>query len=135
MTHTATRKRKQRELQSTPIQDVEDDIVGSPDVVAPPWWAVFTDIDTERHAQLAKWGEQHHPDGTGGLFYRGWAKEYQRINDQRAKNGNSIWSTILLEEVFGAMAETDLKKLRNELVQSAAVITGWIEDIDSRTNG
>ena len=26
----------------------------------------MTEVDTERQRQLAKWGEQHHPDGTGG---------------------------------------------------------------------
>lgn len=42
---------------------------------------------------------------------------------------------MLLEEVFEAMAESDLVKLRAELVQTSAVCVAWIEDIDSRTEG
>jgi hypothetical protein len=63
-------------------------------------------VDAERQRQIAKFGDQHHPDGT--------------------------WMHVLIEEVFEALAEEDPAKLRAELVQVAAVCAAWITDIDGR---
>ncbi|MGW2379284.1 hypothetical protein [Streptomyces sp. NPDC001658] len=90
------------------------------------------DIDAERQRQLAKFGEQHHPDGTGyegseqhASFWR------QRCQDAFAE-GEGTWGHVLLEEAFEAIAESDPAKLRTELVQVAAVCAAWITDLDSR---
>jgi hypothetical protein len=97
------------------------------------------EIDAERQAQLAKFGEQHHRDGTGPD--RVWAftgpAEYvadcARANtDQLADEGCVTWLDIALEEFAEAAAESDPTKLRAELVQVAAVCAAWIADLDSR---
>lgn len=93
---------------------------------------VLDNVDVERGKQDKKWGEQHHPDGTGSAFDKQLAEVFRAECDYKHDNGGMNWRAILLEEVFEAMAEDDLAKLRNELIQSAAVIVNWIEDIDSR---
>jgi hypothetical protein len=87
----------------------------------------------ERSHQDAKWGEQNHPDGTGERF-RADADMYRADCDAAARAGSLHWLDILLEEVYEAAAESDPKKLRVELVQSAAVIMAWIEAIDRRAD-
>jgi protein involved in temperature-dependent protein secretion len=89
-------------------------------------------IDEERAAQLAKFGDQRHPDGTGGPVMRQRADEARAQCQYLADNGGTDWRAILLEEVYEALAETDLANLRAELVQVAAVCAAWISDIDRR---
>ncbi|WP_275558565.1 hypothetical protein [Streptomyces sp. 5-6(2022)] len=91
-------------------------------------------IDAERQAQLAKWGDQRHPDGTGAEYYAAMADEARDICQHAAKyrEVGAPWALILLEEVYEALAETDPDKLRTELVQCAAVIQAWVSDIDRR---
>lgn len=94
---------------------------------------ILQDIINERKKQDAKWGEQHHPDGTVSNKYSvSMANYYRGLCNAYAKSDIVTWKDILLEEIYEALAEDDLAKLRNELVQSAAVIVNWIEDIDSR---
>lgn len=109
------------------------------------------DVMKERNRQDEKWGEQHHPDGTGpgatlfGRTFSGMARDLKAINDERASHGVEwdtragrlvpsvpLWSLILLEEVYEALESDDPAHLREELVQVAAVAVNWIEDIDSR---
>ena len=92
------------------------------------------EIDAERQAQLAKFGDQHHPDGTGAEYYVGMADE-ARADVERfvAQHSGPEWALVLLEEVYEALAESDPAKLRTELVQVAAVCAAWVADIDSRT--
>jgi hypothetical protein len=91
-------------------------------------------VDDERQAQLAKWGEQHHPDGTGvSDTQRKLADDARAVCQQVFAEGKGDWAHILMEEVREALAESDPAKLRTELVQSAAVIAAWIADLDSRT--
>lgn len=75
---------------------------------------IFDDIAAERAAQDEKWGVQRHHDFE--------------------------WSTILMEEI-GEVAQAALHDsfggraagtLREELIQSAAVIVAWVEDLDQR---
>jgi hypothetical protein len=91
-------------------------------------------IDTERQAQLAKWGEQHHPDGTGlhPARQKQLADEARALCQRAAREGFLTWSHILMEEVREAMAEENPAALRTELVQCAAVIQAWLWDLDSR---
>jgi hypothetical protein len=90
-------------------------------------------IDAERQAQLAKWGDQHHPDGTGDRRWRDAANHVRGEVDDDARAGLTTWNGILREETFEALAESDPAKLRTELIQVAAVCAAWIADIDSRT--
>jgi hypothetical protein len=94
--------------------------------------AHMVEVDAERQRQLAKWGDQHHPDGTGLPVYQHAANRYRDQADRNAASGVLAWRDVLLEEVYEALAEADPKALRTELVQCAAVIQAWIADIDSR---
>jgi hypothetical protein len=89
---------------------------------------VLDNIAHERFRQREKWGDQHHPDGTGAPAWRTKASRLQMWNGDTA----GTWRDILLEEVYEAMAEASPDRLRRELVQVAAVATAWVEDIDSR---
>lgn len=90
----------------------------------------LADIRAERGRQDERWGEQNHPDGTGDF---GRVKEiaghYRILNEVAAERS---WHTILLEEVYEALAEEDTVKLRAELVQVAATAVCWIEALDRR---
>lgn len=86
-------------------------------------------VDAERQAQLAKWGEQRHPDGTGIGEAAEMAEAYRGLN---AMAREPMWQPILLEEVYEALAESDPAALRAELVQVAAVCAAWISDLDQR---
>lgn len=95
--------------------------------------AVLADIRLERRRQLAKWGEQHHPNGTGiGPYWSERAEVEQQMNATRVERGTLTWLDILAEEVYEAFAEYDYEKLRAELIQVAAVATAWAEDLDGR---
>jgi len=91
-------------------------------------------VDGERQRQLTKWGDQHHPDGTGLPVYQHSANRYRDHADRAAASGVLAWRDVLLEEVHEALAESDPTALRAELVQVAAVCAAWIADIDSRTS-
>jgi hypothetical protein len=94
--------------------------------------AFAEEIDAERQRQLAKWGEQHHPDGTGGSGARYVADRYRSVVDEAFKADGPTWRDVLLEEVYEALAEADPAALRTELIQCAAVIQAWIHDLDNR---
>jgi hypothetical protein len=97
-----------------------------------PRLRILGDFNDERDRQLEKWGEQHHPDGTGGPEAEFQANWDRAVCEQKAELGTLTWSDILKEEASEAFAEGDPAKLRAELVQVAAVAAAWIEDIDSR---
>ncbi|MEU9470473.1 NUDIX hydrolase [Streptomyces avermitilis] len=92
----------------------------------------MVDLDAERQRQLEKFGDQHHPDGTGGSGALYVADRYRSIVDEGLNTGSVTWRDVLLEEVFEALAESDPATLRAELVQVSAVCAAWISDIDSR---
>lgn len=50
--------------------------------------------------------------------------------DYASKMGELTYKDIFLEEVFEALSEEDQEKLREELVQTAAVAVAWVEKID-----
>lgn len=102
---------------------------------------VIASIAAERERQDAKWGEQHHPDGTGpdwphippgALSARQAADLARHMCQVAAHHGSVTWHHILAEEFTEGMAEDDPAKLRAELVQVAAVAIAWIEAIDRR---
>lgn len=88
-------------------------------------------IDAERQAQLAKWGDQQHHDGTGRFGDRETADLMRTICQANGPDEDN-WRDILAEEIAEAFAETDPARLRAELIQAGAVIAAWIHDIDRR---
>lgn len=93
---------------------------------------VLNDVFGERVRQHIKWGEQHHPDGTGSPFMRKMADEMRQLCEDEFAAGRGHWRHILGEEFFEAMAESDPEKLATELIHVAAVAVSWIEDIRGR---
>jgi len=89
-------------------------------------------IDAERARQIAKFGDQRHPDGTALTEDRERADRARHICESMTRLGELSWRDILLEEVYEAFAESDFVKLRAELLQVAAVCAAWIYDIDQR---
>lgn len=94
---------------------------------------VHGDVARERNAQDAKWGEQNHPDGTGGPGRVANADDARTWTNFHAAEHTLAWADILEEEVAEALAEEDAVKLRAELIQVAAVAMAWIEAIDRRS--
>lgn len=95
---------------------------------------IFLDVIDERDRQVRRWGDQRRQDYTGVPGYRREAEAMKTLNEILSENDASIgWNTILLEEVYEALAELPSStSLRKELVQAAAVIFAWLEDIDRR---
>jgi hypothetical protein len=93
---------------------------------------VLAEVERERGQQDEKWGEQNHADGTGE-DYAELAEAARAQCDSAARVGAVTWRHILLEEVCEAAAEADPRKLREELLQVAAVAVAWVEAIDRRT--
>ncbi|MER7815619.1 hypothetical protein [Streptomyces sp. NPDC096153] len=96
-------------------------------------------IDAERQAQLAKWGDQRHPDGTDTdhqilerIPAALAAHDAREICQRNAEAGTVTWKDIFLEEACEALVESDPAQLRAELIQAGAVIAAWIRDLDTR---
>ncbi len=93
---------------------------------------VLQEVLKERHRQHRKWGEQNHPDGTGDHEFQAAARVARRTCDVEHKAGRGTWEHILSEEFFEALAEEPPARLREELIQVAAVAVAWVEAIDRR---
>lgn len=78
----------------------------------------FLDIQRERTRQIEKWGDQHHDDAWWCVIEMEELGEVARAIYERAPR----WD------------DESRARLREELVQVAAVAVAWIEDIDSRTD-
>lgn len=105
-----------------------------PHLFTTPGLGQFADeVDAERGRQLAKFGDQRHPDGSSTFTNVGLcqalAERMREVNEDPAERS---WTTILLEEVYEAGAETAHARIRAELVQVAAVCAAWVSDIDRR---
>jgi hypothetical protein len=99
---------------------------------------VLAEVVAELAAQDEKWGEQNHPV-IGGFEERerilrrnflARANELKVQNNGRVKSDTMGWDSILLEEVYEALAEEDPAKVRAEMVQVAAVAVNMIRSID-----
>lgn len=96
--------------------------------------ALAAEIDAERARQIAKFGDQRHPDGTRtDPTARLLSNAACILTEYHATNGTLTWRHILDEEVQEAFAETAPDALRAELVQVMAVCAAWISDLDRRT--
>lgn len=97
---------------------------------------ILDEVAIERYRQLEKWGQQDHPSHSpvGSMIaeWRSKAAYWKQVNDARHAQGVDSWDGILVEEVYEALAEADEAKVREELIQVAAVAVAWIEAIDRR---
>ena len=94
--------------------------------------SVLRDVRVERAKQDQKWGEQNHPDGTGGNLHRYLADTARRDCEEAFAQGRGTWRDVLDEEIAEAYAEENPDALRAELIQVAAVAVAWVESIDRR---
>lgn len=85
----------------------------------------------ERRRQDEQWGEQNYPDGTSE-HYLVPSESMRKAADAAALSNTLTWKHILLEEVYEAIAKTDERKLKKELIQVAAVTAAWVEAINRR---
>jgi hypothetical protein len=107
--------------------------VSYPRIFSTPGVGDFAEaVDVERGKQVAQWGDQVHPDGTGRPGDRMLANYYREICKANHAISQDNWRDIAAEEVFEAFAETDPDRLEEELIQAAAVIAAWIYDIRRR---
>lgn len=97
---------------------------------------VLAEVLHERTRQERKFPSQHLPDG---VDFRNEIPE-QRLALQemitRIKTlelaGQQTWADILAEEYAEVLLTENLKDLREELIQVAAVAVRWVEDMDKR---
>lgn len=113
---------------------------------------IAAEIETERHRQQAKFGEQNVPDAICEQPSAiNTSLEAKELTNRHAEQGLLTWIDILVEEVAEAADEAyDVanateatnfdpawtgaqQRLRAELVQVAAVAVAWIEAIDRRS--
>jgi len=94
---------------------------------------VLLELEAERLRQDRKWGEQNHRDGTGNASQVLGARIARANCQERSARGCVTWADILEEEMAEALAESDPARLREELVQVAAVAVSWVEAIDRRS--
>jgi predicted house-cleaning noncanonical NTP pyrophosphatase (MazG superfamily) len=90
----------------------------------------LADIAAERAAQDRMWGIQEFPDGTGPAYAA--RAEAKAECAAAAARGELTWRHILAEEFFEALAESGPERLRDELVQTAAVAVKWVQSLDGR---
>lgn len=92
-----------------------------------------SDVAREMMRQHKLWGQQNHPDGTSSRgLDQDAAESAKQLCQEASSRGQLTWKHILNEEVQEAFAETDLVRLRAELIQVAAVAATWAEAIDRR---
>lgn len=107
---------------------------------------VLHEVLAERMRQETKWGEQNHPDfdtvllgREGGCSAERMSAEYEVPSEARGKflcqdafqKGRGTYAHILIEEVAEAVGACNQPraKLREELIQVAAVAVAWVEKL------
>lgn len=110
-------------------------------LTVPDNWTELQSAEEEMGRQVDLWGEQNHPDiypmceGIRRLGFEFEADGWKAKNAERAGAGTLSWDGILLEEVYEALSAEDEDKMREELVQVAAVALTWAGAIRRRQNG
>jgi hypothetical protein len=110
--------------------------------------SVLLDVRAERAKQFALHGaHERTQDGTGP--YAEWfpvlgpdgcpleAEAIERLcrddyEEHRRRHGAPTWMHLVREEVAEAFQENDPARLREELVQVAALAVAWVEQLDAR---
>lgn len=91
-------------------------------------------VGSERERQNDKWGAiRDFPDGTAEYDAVANANAAKDACDMAFREGTGTWAHIFKEEVFEALAESDVEKLRAELIQVAAVAVAWVQALDRRS--
>jgi hypothetical protein len=103
---------------------------------------VLADVRAERARQFAQYGSNADlEDGTGTSWLRPFSPAPARTIERGFRDdyeererwyGKPTWTMLVREEVAEVFQETDPVKLREELVQVAALAVSWIEKIDAR---
>jgi hypothetical protein len=91
---------------------------------------IFEEIVAERNRAEQKHGKQFLPLGCSKA--RTYKADYARDLCESARKRNRLtWRHVLTEEIEESFAEDDKSKIREELVQCAAIIFKMIEAIDN----
>lgn len=103
---------------------------------------VLMDVEEERSRQFHRYGTNEDlEDGTGGdwlwpvsmapadVLEKMFRTDYEK---HEARHGRPTWMHLVREEVAEAFQETDRTRLREELIQVAALCVSWVEKIDTR---
>lgn len=113
-------------------------------------WGFVNRVLDERERQNRKWGEQNHPsfdqvllNRKGSCTPQRMAEHYEIPTPTRARflcetafnKGEGTWMHILQEEVSELLEADSHEKLKEELVQIAAVAMAWAECIDRNEDG
>lgn len=105
---------------------------------------VLQEVAEERSRQVARYGSNHDlADGTGP--HTAWllpldsspAKDIEAVfrqdyEDYEDEVGSVTWTHLVREEVAESFQESDPDRLREELLQVAALCVSWIESLDHR---
>lgn len=95
---------------------------------------IYLLIKNERKRQIDLWGLQSHDDGTGSELDIKTSDLIKSLVKELESENKATWKDILYEEVHEVFAEKDLEKIKEELIQVAAVAVAWVEDIDRKLN-
>lgn len=112
---------------------------------------VLADVRAERSRQYGRYGTNEDiEDGTGPTIHwlagmgadlhrqtaSGLEKSIRRAYEgHEAQHGAPTWRHLVLEEIAEAFQESDPARLRDELIQVAALAVSWVEKIDARKEG
>ena len=105
---------------------------------------VLMDVEEERSRQFHRYGTNEDlEDGTGGAWARPVSESSAEVleklfradyEEHEAQHGRPTWVHLVREELAEAFQETDHTRLREELLQVAALCVSWIEKLDTRAN-
>lgn len=108
---------------------------------------ILQEIVNERIRQDQKWGKQNHPsvdvvleNRDGGCTPERMCEEFEIPSEDRArqmceihaKRKDLTWTHIVVEELSEAVSCKNDAERRQELVQLAACVVAWIENIDEK---
>ncbi|MCZ7414292.1 hypothetical protein [Streptomyces sp. WMMC897] len=124
------------QLHDTPARDALQRLADAADIPDCPRTGdrgqLLAEVLRERARQDARFGQQDYPhtDPASVELCAELTEDQRRINANPAER---TWTSVLLEEVYEAGAETDSARARTELVQVAAVALAAAEAIDRTT--
>lgn len=99
-------------------------------------WEIIESILNERIKQDEKWSIQNHPiinynsKNISRYYNLPSEKTAKSLCNNAAKHGKLTWGDIVVEELVEALCAPNKELMREELIQSAAVIVAMIESLD-----